>query len=254
MTPRGPARGKSKARADRKQPAAKKTGASKQKAPRKRRLPPPDPARVAELLARLEANDPNPECALDHANPFELIAATILSAQCTDERVNMTTPALFARFPDAASLAAAEQEQVEELVRSTGFFRNKAKNLRGMAARVTEVFGGEIPQAMDDLLSLPGVARKTANVVRGVCWRLADGVVVDTHVGRISRRWGLTAETDPVKVEAELMALVPQAQWIDYSHRVIRFGRRTCDARKPLCGSCELADLCPRIGVDDAAS
>ena len=275
MTPDGPARKKAVKKSVGKKPAAKKkatvrkksvgkkTAAKKKatgktttrkKTSRKRRLPPPDPGRVTEILARLAANDPSPECALDHANPFELTAATILSAQCTDERVNLTTPALFARFPDAASMAAASQEDVEELIRSTGFFRNKAKNLRGMAARVTEVYGGEIPRDMDALLTLPGVARKTANVVRGVCWRLADGVVVDTHVGRISRRWGFTAETDPVKVERALIELVPQDQWIDYSHRVIRFGRRICDARKPRCDTCELADLCPRVGVDDAGS
>jgi len=205
--------------------------------------------RLPKILDKLKAHDPNPECALDHANPFELLAATILSAQCTDERVNRVTPGLFSRFPDSASLAKAKIEDIEELVRSTGFFRNKAKNLSGMAQRVDAVYDGEIPQEMEDLLTLPGVARKTANVVRGVCWSLAEGVVVDTHVGRISQRLGLTKEKNPVKVERDLMNQLPVDEWITFSHRIIRFGRSTCQAKKPQCEGCLLDDLCPRIGV-----
>jgi len=208
-----------------------------------------DPARRDALLAALAAHDPNPKCALDHANPFELLAATILSAQCTDVRVNLVTPALFARYPTPEELAAAEQADVEELIHSTGFFRNKAKNLIGMARRLVEHFDSEVPRDMDDLLSLPGVARKTANVVRGECFGLADGVVVDTHVGRISRRIGFTRETDPVKVERDLMAVVPSDQWIVFSHRLIHLGRGACPARKPRCHECPIAEHCPKLGV-----
>ena len=228
------------------------TAAIARAAPAKRRARPgraPDPARVAAVLAILEQHDPDPVCALDHANPFELAAATILSAQCTDTRVNMVTPALFARYPTPRDLAAARPEDVEELVQSTGFFRNKTKSLIGMSRRLVEHYGGEVPQGMDDLLSLPGIARKTANVVRGVCWGLADGVVVDTHVKRIAARLGFTRESDPVKVERDLVALLPREAWIDFSHRIIRLGRSICTARKPKCDVCPLAELCPKIGV-----
>jgi endonuclease-3 len=208
-----------------------------------------DGARVRKLLAALEAHDPDPHCALDHANPYELVVATILSAQCTDKRVNLVTPALFARYPAPADLAAAEQQDVEELVRTTGFFRNKAKNLIGMARRLEQQFGGEVPATMEALLTLPGVARKTANVVLGVCFGRAEGVVVDTHVLRIARRLGLTRERDPVKVERDLMAALPEAAWIDFSHRLIRLGRTVCVARKPRCDACHLRPWCPRVGV-----
>jgi len=204
---------------------------------------------VRAILEALNRHDPHPRCALDYASPFELLAAVILSAQCTDKRVNMVTPALFARYPDAAALAAGEQADVEELVRTTGFFRNKAKNLIGMARGLVERFGGQVPPGMDDLLSLPGVARKTANVVRGEVFGLADGVVVDTHVLRLSRRLGLTRHGDPVKVERDLMALIPQSEWIGFSHRLIRLGRSQCDARKPRCTGCPLESHCPRLGV-----
>jgi len=203
-------------------------------------------ARLTELLTRLAEHDPHPRCALDHANPFELLAATILSAQCTDVRVNLVTPALFARYPSPTDLAAAEQQDVEQLVRSTGFFRNKAKNLIGMARGLVERFDGRVPEAMDDLLSLPGVARKTANVVRGESFGLADGVVVDTHVKRITRRLGFTRHEDPVKVERDLIALIPKEQWIVFAHRIIRLGRTFCPARKPKCEQCPLSGPCPR--------
>ncbi len=209
----------------------------------------PDPARVSAVIRALARHDPHPRCALDYASPFELICAVILSAQCTDKRVNLTTPALFSRYPDARALAAARQEDVEELIRSTGFFRNKAKSLVGMARRLVEAFGGEVPREMDALLSLPGVARKTANVVRGEAYGLADGVVVDTHVTRLSRRLGLTRQTDPVKIERDLMALLPPREWIGFSHRLIRLGRTLCPARKPQCPACPLARHCPKIGV-----
>jgi endonuclease-3 len=215
----------------------------------KRRRARPGAERVSTVLDILARHDPDPKCALDHANAYELLAATILSAQCTDVRVNLVTPALFARYPTPNDLGSAKQEDVEELVRTTGFFRNKAKNLIGMGRRVADVFGGEVPRGMDELLSLPGVARKTANVVRGESYRLADGVVVDTHVARITARLGFTLETDPVQIERNLMQLVPQEQWIAFSHRIIRFGRSICDARKPRCDICPLAEHCPKKGV-----
>lgn len=229
--------------------ATKKAGtkaAGRRRTARRRR---PDPARVATVLEILERHDPDPVCALDHANPYELVVATILSAQCTDARVNMVTPALFARYPTPRELAAARREDVEELIQSTGFFRNKAKNLIGMARRLVEVYDGELPRQMDELLTLPGVARKTANVVRGVCWGLADGVVVDTHVKRIAARLGLTRETNPVKVERDLVEVLPREHWIDFSHRLIRHGRRTCTARAPDCEACPLEEHCPKVGV-----
>ena len=209
----------------------------------------PDPRRVKSLLARLARHDPDPRCALDYANPYELLVAVILSAQCTDKRVNLVTPALFARYPTPADLARAEQADVEELIRSTGFFRNKARNLIGMARRLVEELGGRVPRGMDELLSLPGVARKTANVVRGECFGLADGVVVDTHVTRVAFRLGLTRHTDPVKIERDLMSLLPPTEWIAFSHRLIRLGRTICVARTPRCSECPLAALCPRVGV-----
>ncbi len=206
---------------------------------------PDEQKRIAAILRRLQKAYPDAECALHHRNAYELLVATILSAQCTDEVVNKVTPALFARYPDPAALAAAPRADVEALVKSTGFFRNKAKNIQGAAQALVDRFGGEVPQAMDDLLSLPGVARKTANVVRGVCFGLADGVVVDTHVRRISQRLGLTTQDDPVKIEQDLMALLPKTRWIAFSHEVIWHGRRVCDARKPLCDQCTLFDVCP---------
>jgi endonuclease III len=187
-------------------------------------------------------------CALDHRNPFELLVATILSAQCTDERVNLTTPALFARYPDAAALAAANPEDVEEIIRPTGFFRSKTRNLLGMAAGLTERFDGEVPTAMDDLVTLPGVGRKTANVVRSVAFDL-PGLPVDTHVQRLSARLELTTATDPVAIELDLDKLVPAARRGTFSLRLILHGRATCKARRPLCSQCVLADICPSAGI-----
>jgi endonuclease-3 len=194
--------------------------------------------------ARLAEAYPDAFCELDHHNPFELLVATILSAQTTDARVNMVTPALFARFPDAAALAGAEPAELEEIIRSTGFYQAKTRSLVAMAHSVLERFDGEVPTALDDLVTLAGVGRKTANVVRSVAFGL-PGLPVDTHVGRLARRWALTGETDPVKVEAELCALLPAAAWGDFSLRTILHGRRVCDAKRPRCGECSLEDICP---------
>jgi len=200
--------------------------------------------RAQEVHRRLALEYPEAECELTHANPFQLLAATILSAQTTDARVNMVTPELFARYPDAVALAVADPEQVERIVRSTGFYQSKARNLISMAQALVERFGGEVPTALDDLVTLAGVGRKTANVVRSVAFGL-PGLPVDTHVGRLSRRLGLTTEEDPVKVEHALGALLPAAQWGDFSLRVILHGRRVCDAKRPACDRCALERLCP---------
>ena len=200
--------------------------------------------RATEVARRLAVLYPGAECELAHDGPFQLLAATILSAQCTDARVNMVTPNLFARYPDAPSLAAADQRDIEEIVRSTGFYSSKARNLIGMAQGVVGRFGGEVPSAIEDLVTLPGVGRKTANVLRSVVFDL-PGLAVDTHVGRLSRRLGLTVNEDPVKVEYDLNALLPPAEWGRFSLRLILHGRRICDARKPNCAECELADICP---------
>ena len=188
---------------------------------------------------------PDAHCELDFRNAFELLVATVLSAQTTDVRVNLTTPALFAAYPDAHALAAAPIEHLEELVKSTGFFRMKAKNIQGLARALVERHGGEVPADLDALVQLPGVGRKTANVVLGNAFGINHGVVVDTHVGRLSVRLGLTPETDPVKVEQALMPLFPRDAWTMLSHLLIFHGRRVCDARKPRCGECSLAEVCP---------
>jgi endonuclease-3 len=192
-------------------------------------------------------------CALDHGDAFQLLAATILSAQCTDERVNKTTPALFARFPDAASLALAPVDEVEALIRPTGFYRAKTRSLIGMATAVVERFAGEVPTGMADLVTLPGVGRKTANVLRSVAFDL-PGLPVDTHVQRLARRLGLTTETDPVKVERELDTMVPARQRGAFSLRLILHGRATCGARAPRCADCILADICPSAGIGASAT
>ncbi len=202
-------------------------------------------ARAAEILAGLAAEYPQAECALNHKGPFQLLAATILSAQCTDARVNMVTPELFRRWPDAKALATAAQEDVEKVIHSTGFYRNKAKSLLGMAKALVERHGGDVPASMEALTNVPGAGRKTANVVLGTAFGMNEGVVVDTHVGRLARRLGLTREDDPVKVEQDLMELLPRSEWTSFSHRVILHGRRICDARKPKCGACSLRELCP---------
>lgn len=202
-------------------------------------------SRAGRIAAALAAAYPEAECALRHENPFQLLVATILSAQCTDARVNMVTPELFRRWPDAKALAAAPQEDLERVIHSTGFFRNKAKNLIGMAAALVERHGGAVPRSMDELTALPGVARKTANVLLGTAFGRNDGVVVDTHVSRIAQRLGLTREEDPVKIERDLMDVLPRDGWTAFSHRTILHGRRICDARKPRCGECTLRDDCP---------
>ena len=201
-------------------------------------------ARVVEILA---AEYPDARCALAHRNAFELLCATILSAQCTDERVNMVTPALFARFPAPADLASADPEEVESIVQSTGFFRSKAKNLIGMAQALEKEYGGEVPVELDDFVTLPGVGRKTGNVVRSV-WFGEPGLPVDTHVTRLSGRLGLTRETDAVHIEHDLGAMVPPAEWGALSLRLIEHGRRVCDARRPRCDDCALAGICPSAG------
>ena len=201
--------------------------------------------RADHILALLRATYPDAHCALNHHTPFELLAATILSAQCTDVRVNLVTPALFSRYPTATDLAAADQEDVEELIRSTGFFRNKARSLIGMATALVERHGGQVPPDMESLRVLPGVGRKTANVVLGNAFGINDGVVVDTHVGRLSQLLRLTAHQDPEKIERDLMPLVPQPDWTMVSHWLIYHGRQVCIARRPQCGRCPLAALCP---------
>jgi endonuclease-3 len=209
----------------------------------------PATARITPLIQRLHEAYPDAECALHHRNAFELLVATILSAQCTDERVNKVTPALFARFPTAEAMADADREELETLIRSTGFYHNKAKNIQGAAQRIVSAYGGVVPQTMDELLTLPGVARKTANVVLGVIFKIADGVVVDTHVKRLSNRLGLSTQSDPEKIERDLQAITPQAEWINLSHLLIFHGRNVCDARKPNCAACTLSDLCPSAAL-----
>jgi endonuclease-3 len=205
--------------------------------------------RVDALLTRLDREFPDANCALGHDSPFQLLVATILSAQCTDERVNRTTPALFAKFPTAEGLARASQAEVEQIVKPLGFFRAKAKNLREMAQALVEQHGGQVPSTLEELVRLPGVGRKTANVVLGVSFGVAVGVVVDTHVKRISKLLGLTRQSDPVKVEQDLISRLPQEKWILFSHQLILHGRKTCIARRPKCEGCPLLEWCPRAGL-----
>jgi len=212
--------------------------------PQGRRRPRTPAGRAREAARRLAVEYPDALCELDHRNPYELLVATILSAQCTDARVNMVTPALFERWPDAESLAQADPTQLEEAIRSTGFFVTKARNLIGMANRVVDEYGGAVPRRLEDLVTLPGVGRKTGNVIRSVAFRL-PGLPVDTHVLRLSHRLGLTDEDDPVKVEMILNPMLPAAERGDFSLRLILHGRRVCVARKPRCGECVLADFCP---------
>ena len=202
------------------------------------------------VVQRLATEYPEIVIPLAHTSPFQLLAAVILSAQCTDERVNQVTPALFAWFPDAASMAQARLAELEKLIHSTGFFRAKAKSLRGMAQAVTGHFGGELPGTMRELITLPGVGRKTANVILGHSFDV-PGVVVDTHVLRLSRLLGLTTETDPVKVERDLMAIWPRSVWSDTTMRMISHGRKVCIARRPRCGECVMADFCPSVGAPE---
>jgi endonuclease-3 len=214
-----------------KQPARPKTAAERKQ-------------RLAEILRGLDEMYPRATCALHHRNPWELLVATILSAQCTDKRVNEVTPGLFEKYPTPADFAAARVEVVANDIRSTGFFNNKAKSLVGAAKRVVSEFGGKVPKTMEEMLTIPGAARKTANVVLGTAYGIASGVVVDTHVQRIARRLDLTKNTDPVKIEQDLVKILPKDKWILFSHQIILHGRALCVARKPKCGECQLNSLC----------
>jgi endonuclease-3 len=226
--------------------------ATAKKAPRRPAAAPPSSAdrrRAQTINRRLTKAYPDARCTLDYSSPLELLIATILSAQCTDERVNIVTRDLFRKYPTAAHYASAPLAELEAGVRSTGFFRNKARSIHAAATLLVDQHGGQVPETMDELLALPGVARKTANVVLGNAFGQASGVVVDTHVQRVTRRLGLTAEQDPAKIEREMMALLPPREWVQFSHRVIQHGRRVCLARKPRCAECILADLCPSAEV-----
>ena len=200
---------------------------------------------IQELIQRLQATHPDAHCALDYETPIQLLVATILSAQCTDERVNQVTPALFARYPTVTDLATADRNELEEAIRPTGFFRQKAEYIQEASRAIIHQYGGEVPGEMAALLKLKGVARKTANVVLGEIYKISEGITVDTHVKRLAKRLGLTAETDPVKVERDLMALIPREHWPGISHLLIFHGRRVCHARRPDCAHCSLNDLCP---------
>lgn len=208
----------------------------------------PKRQRANEILVRLHREYPDATCSLDYETPVQLLVATILSAQCTDERVNMVTPALFSAYPDAKAMAEAEREDLEALVKSTGFYRNKAKHIQGACQRIMSEFNGEVPQTMEELLTLPGVARKTANVVLANAFGINRGVTVDTHVKRLSNRLGLTKHSEPIKIERDLMKLLPQAEWENWSIRLIYHGRAVCPARTPHCEDCFLADLCASAG------
>ena len=207
------------------------------------------PDRTRLIISKFKKTYPDAHCELNHTNPLQLLIATILSAQCTDARVNQVTPALFKRCKTARDFAEIPTAELETVIRSTGFYRSKAKSIRGCAAALVKDHGGKVPQTMEHLHKLSGVGRKTANVVLGNAFNLAEGVVVDTHVGRLSRRMGLTRQNDPVKVEQALMKIVPKADWTLFSHLLIWHGRRRCSARKPDCAHCEISSLCPKRGV-----
>ena len=205
---------------------------------------------AVEVVRRLQREYPDAVCSLGHRTPLELLVATILSAQCTDERVNLVTAELFRKYRSAADYVRVPQSELERDIQSTGFFRNKAKNIKGCCQVLVEQYDGEVPSVMEKLVELPGVGRKTANVVLGTAFSVASGVVVDTHVGRVSRRLGLSEHKNAEKIEQDLMTLVPKQEWIALSHQMIRHGRRYCTARKPKCNKCPLADVCPRLGVE----
>ncbi|HVN83168.1 MAG TPA: endonuclease III [Terriglobia bacterium] len=205
--------------------------------------------RIRKILSLLKAEYPDAQCALTHADPLQLLIATILSAQCTDVRVNQVTPVLFQRYPTISDLAEAKLSELEDLIRSTGFFRNKARNIKAACQQLVNKFSGKIPHSMEELLTLQGVARKTANVVLGSAFGIPSGIVVDTHVFRLSHRLRLTHAKTPEKVEQDLMRKVPREEWINFSHRLIFHGRRVCTARKPLCHICSLDEVCPKVGV-----
>jgi endonuclease III len=232
-----------KAKSQGKSPATKKT-------PAKKSAGKVDPAAIVPLVVKhLAADYPDVTCALENESAFELLIATILSAQCTDERVNMVTPELFRRWPTPEKMAQAPIEQLEKVIHSTGFYRNKAKNIKACSRDLAEKHDGEVPRDMDAMIALAGVGRKTANVVLGTAYGMSTGVVVDTHVTRLSNRLGLTKHTDATKIEQDLMRLVPQQEWVDFAHRMIHHGRRICSARKPKCPECSMREFCPKIGV-----
>ncbi|HWG47099.1 MAG TPA: endonuclease III [Gemmataceae bacterium] len=206
--------------------------------------------RAGRILRKLAQLYPDAYCALNYANPLQLLVATILAAQCTDERVNQVTPALFARFPDAFAFATAEQKELEEFIKSTNFFRTKAKNILACCKQLMDQHDGQVPRTMEELVLLPGVGRKTANVILGNAYDV-PGIPVDTHVGRLSQRMGLSVHSDPVKIERDLMELIPRKQWTMFGHRMIFHGRQVCHARKPQCEECTLASLCPRAGIGE---
>ncbi len=234
----------SRARVVTKAGAARRVKASTRAHPSRSKIDYTSPERLGKIFAALDRLFPRAECALRHENPFQLLVATILSAQCTDVRVNMVTPELFQKYPTPQDFAALHQPVLEREIRSTGFFRNKAKNIIAAAKKIVEDFGGKVPRSMDEMLTLPGVARKTANVVLGTAYGIPSGVVVDTHVFRIAGRLKLSKEKTPEKVEQDLMRLVPQDRWISFGHQVIWFGRKICQARKPLCAECPLEPVC----------
>ena len=231
-------------------PSERIPSARKQSKPAKK---PPSVAvqrRATKIVDQLTADFPDAECALVHQTPFQLLVATILSAQCTDERVNLVCKDLFRKYKKPTDFAAAPLKDLESAIKSTGFFHNKAKNIKACSAELVASHGGQVPQDLEALVSLAGVGRKTANVVLGTAFGIPTGVVVDTHVGRLSRRMGLTEETDAVKVEQDLMQLIPQEEWIGFSHRMILHGRQVCSARKPACERCTLKKICPQVGVE----
>ena len=207
-----------------------------------------------KVVATLRRLYPDAKCSLDYRTPLQLLIATILSAQCTDERVNKVTPALFARYRSAADFASADPRELENYIRSTGFYRAKAKNIIACCRALVQKYEGELPRDMQELTELPGVGRKTANVILGTAWGIPAGIVVDTHVRRLARRMGLTPHTDPDKIERDLMALIPQEEWIAFGHRMIYHGRQVCLARKPKCDQCPLNSFCPKIGVQTRKS
>jgi endonuclease-3 len=239
-----PVKGITLARSRRNKTSAAAPKGRKKKPPAKTGYNPIAPERVAEILKRLDQLYPEVTCALTHTSAWELLVATILSAQSTDVNVNRVTPELFRKYPTVEAIAALTPEQLQPDIRSTGFFRNKAKSVVGAAKKVVADFGGQVPMNMQDLLTLPGVARKTANVVLGTWFKIADGVVVDTHVTRIARRLELTKETDPAKIEQDLMRIIPRDKWILFAHQLIWHGRKLCYARKPKCVDCALENIC----------
>ncbi|HZS79666.1 MAG TPA: endonuclease III [Ktedonobacteraceae bacterium] len=212
---------------------------------------PGSPEQVQAIIEELQRLYPDAKCSLDFTNPLELLIATQLSAQCTDERVNIVTKTLFQKYRSAADYASASQEELEQDIKPTGFYRNKAKNIRAACQRIVAEYNGEVPRTMEELLTLPGVARKTANVVLGNAFGIVEGFVVDTHIGRLARRLGWTTNEDPVKVEQDLMRIIPREKWLDLSHMLIYHGRAICNARKPLCSQCTLASLCPSAHLAD---